>query len=323
MRKSKPKEQDSKPRKRRRLSPWWSIVWLIVWTLLYANRSDWNYVVTVWPAWTWGAIGFVFALFARKGKSLLVALWLLFALIFVDEAKSYPRMIIPSGPHDLRVVSLNCAGGTVAAAQEIKAYRPDIVLLQESPDKDQVAKLAKEFFGDEGVAIPGPDASIIVRGPVTPVTAKYTNDFVGAHWKDSQGHSLDIVSLRLLPPCMRIDFFNPEAWQEFSRNRSGRRKEVAEMATKLADLGLKPDLIGGDWNTPPDIGVQRLLVDGLGDTFAQVGRGYGATCVNPYPCLVRIDQIWHSSALTPVNAFVVKTENSDHRMLVADFRWSR
>ncbi|MFW5697628.1 MAG: endonuclease/exonuclease/phosphatase family protein [Fimbriimonadaceae bacterium] len=78
-------------------------------------------------------------------------------------------------------------------------------------------------------------------------------------------------------------------------------------------------MVGGDFNTPPDADVTQALTGGLQDAFQQAGRGYGATAVNPYPAIVRIDQIWFSENLGATASWVHKTEHSDHRAVVAEF----
>ena len=295
-----------------------SIFWLFVSSGLFLFRTDETYFLFVWPASIYFCSGIGLSLFA-KGRWILLLLWLLFAASFVDEAKSFPRMALHADRGRLRVVTLNCAGGTGAAAEEILPLKPDVVLLQESPSEAEVKAFAQRIFGDKGSAIVGADASIVVPGKLTVHGLPTgTSDFVCGEWESGFG-KLEVVSLRLTPPVMRIDLFKSEARQEFSKNRRTRRDEVNELAAKLSKMGVQPDILGGDFNTPPDPNVQFAVVDGLMDSFAEAGRGYGATCVNPYPCVVRIDQIWHSSKLKCVNSWVVKTEHSDHRMLVADY----
>lgn len=129
------------------------------------------------------------------------------------------------------------------------------------------------------------------------------------------------VSLRLAPPVLRIDLYDPSAWGEFARNREARAREGQELADALRDHGFKPDVIGGDFNTPPDP-ILNPLVGGINDAFGRAGVGLGATCVNPYPCIVRIDQIWPGPKVARVRSRVVRTVHSDHRIVVADYRWT-
>ena len=312
--------QRSLKRRGRRISPLWSIGFFVVLSGLYFFRTDATYAITVWPAWLGASVGISLGLLSREKWFHAVLPWILFVFLFVDEAKSYPRMMLPEPPHDLRVVSLNCAGGTYSAAEEVKAQNPDIVLFQESCGKDDLAKLAKLFFGAEGSYLFGPDASIIARGSLVGVaTPKGTNDYVAAEWTDVKGRKLNVVSLRLVPPVMRVDLYDMSAWKDFADNRAMRRTQVKRIADELERLNFFPHLIGGDFNTPPDHDVLDPLTKGLTDTFAKTGVGYGATCVNPYPCVVRIDHIYCSTKVTPTRSRVIATQNSDHRMLVSDF----
>lgn len=314
-------KKPKRPRKpRRRISPWWSLAFGLILHLIYSFRIDMTYAITAWPAWIGASFGILLALISKKWIGRVMIFWLYFGIVFVDEVKTYPRMILPAPQHDIRVASLNCAGGIYAAAMEVKSQNPDIVFFQESCNSAELKKLAHEFYGDQGSYIDGPDATIIARGKLEKRSSKRVLDYVAATWTDPKGRKLNVVSLRLTPPSMRIDLYDPSAWQSFAENRSTRRTEVQRIADELKQLNFQPDLLGGDFNTPPDSEVQAHITIGLADSFARAGVGYGATCVNPYPCLVRIDQIWSSMKLNPTRSKVVATENSDHRMLISDFQ---
>jgi len=297
-------------------------VLLILLVGLYGVRFDQTYAAAAWPASIGAIVGFLLSILSKKWRLGLIVAWCGFAILFVDEALSLPRMLLPVPNHDFRVVSLNCAGGSLEAAYEVANVKPDLVLLQESPSEEDLRKLTLRLYGDKGSYLKGPDASIVANGKLTqePMSIR-VSDFIAAIWTPPSGQSVKVVSLRLTPPTMRVDLYNPDAWSEFAANRKSRREEVAEIAATLKKVGFTPDIIGGDFNSPPDRAVFASLVQGLDDSFANVGRGYGATCVNPYPCVVRIDQIWAGRSAEAKRAWVDKTENSDHRMLVADFKW--
>ncbi|HMS55613.1 MAG TPA: hypothetical protein PKA27_09460 [Fimbriimonadaceae bacterium] len=308
--------------KRRRISPWWSAAFLASLFLLYGFRPDSAFAITVWPAWLGAGFGFLLSVFSRRLRGALCLLWAVFVGVFVDEAKSLPRAILPAEMGQFRVVTLNCAGGSESAAREVARLKPDLVLFQESPSEVALRRIAKEVFGEEASVHHGIDASIIAKGRLEKVQEpRGVSDFVAARWIPATGRSLQVVSLRLLPPVMRIDLYNPAAWSDFTTNRRARRDEAITMATNFETIGIEPDLIGGDFNTPPDRSVLGAIVGSMDDVFAVAGVGLAATCVNPYPCIVRIDQIWAGTVVRPVRAWVERTENSDHRMLVADFRW--
>lgn len=315
---------EEKSVKRSRWSlPWWvSAGWLVSMFGLYMVRPGITTAITVWPAWIVLIIGLMFTAKSRCHRMALLFCWLFFGNLFVDEFQSIPRSLRPEPARDFRVVTLNCAGGSLLAAEEVIALKPDLVLFQESPSRRHLEEVALKLFGPRPGLVWGPDASIIARGGLAErALPQGTSNFVAATWTPERGRSLDVVSLRLTPPVLRIDLYDPSAWSDFARNRESRTAEVKDIAAALAGMGFRPDLVGGDFNTPPDAGVQGPLVQGMLDAFGSAGVGLGATCVNPMPCIVRIDQIWSGPKSKPVRARVVKTEHSDHRMLVADFVW--
>jgi len=317
------KPTTKKPEKRPRKWPARvSVGMLAILTVLYAARPDATTAITVWPAWVGMLLGIGVALFARQHLRWLAPLWLVFGLVFVEEFQSVPRGVLPAQPRDFRVVSLNCAGGSVLAAGEVRALRPDLVLLQESPSKPDLEKLARELFGEGAVVAWGPDATILgPKGLVPFARPRKVSNFVAARWEAAPGRVLDVVSLRLMPPVLRFDLYSPAAWQDYAQSRALRGEEMTEIWRQASQMGANPDLIGGDFNTPPDGAIQKGLTADMDDAFRLAGVGLGATCVNPYPCIVRIDQIWSSPRVQCVRAWVVRTENSDHRMLVADYRF--
>ena len=230
-------------------------------------------------------------------------------------------MLIPPGQHSLRVVTLNCGWGRVEAVQELKRLKPDVVLLQESPGSKDLRKLADEFFGEEGSFVYGPDATIIARGKLEQVGSdRRVSNFVSAKLTTPEGVSLNLVSLRMNPPVLRLDLYNPAAWSDFTQSRIARRAEAEEIASRLKASGFVPDVVAGDFNSPPDKHAFGSLTKGLTDSFKFNGRGYGATAVNPVPCLVRIDQIYTSPKAAVVNAWAFAGKESDHRAFVADLK---
>ena len=58
---------------------------------------------------------------------------------------------------------------------------------------------------------------------------------------------------------------------------------------------------------------------GLSDSWLETGGGWGATMMNGIP-VIRIDRIWLGEGLQPTGSHARKTEHSDHRMVVTEFR---
>ncbi len=177
--------------------------------------------------------------------------------------------------HLFRVVSLNCAGGQLQAALEVVGLKPDIVLLQESPGPSELERVRAEL-GPDWSLLRGIDASILVRGRLRPVALpRFTTDFTAA-WADIPAHRdpVLIVSLRLMPPIFRLDYWNPECWTAYAENKAGRRKELAAIARFVAIQSIGGRVIlGGDFNIPPDRTVTRILDPICRDVFLEAGRG--------------------------------------------------
>jgi len=126
---------------------------------------------------------------------------------------------------------------------------------------------------------------------------------------------VEVVSLRLTPPIVRMDLWDPGCWREQSENRKIRREQLREITARLAPDGL--GIVGGDFNAPAGDAIFRLLSPGFRDSFAQAGRGWGNTALNEMP-VSRVDQIWVSRSFRTAAAVARKTVHSDHRMVISD-----
>ena len=314
------KEKETKPKK----SPIWlsfNLAFFAFCLLAYFTRHDSLFAFFVWPAFVPAFIGVVWGVFLTPWRKGLLIIWGVFALIFVEEVISIPRMLLPPGQQSLRVVTLNCGWGRVEAVQELKKLKPDVLLLQESPGYEDLKKLAMEFFGEEGSFVSGPDATIIARGKLDQIGYdRRVSNFVSAKLTTPQGMSLNLVSLRMNPPVLRLDLYNPEAWSEFKQSRIARRAESEEIASRIKRSGFEPDIVAGDFNSPPDARAFGSLTADLNDSFKSGGRGYGATAVNPLPCLVRIDLVYTSRKIEVVKVWTFAGKESDHRAVVADLK---
>jgi hypothetical protein len=307
--------------------------------LVYLFRPDWAAALTLFPFWVWVIGGGFLTLVAwsRQGKRIgfaLLALWTLALCVFAEEPRSLLRGLISvedvwqearNSGEGFRVVSLNCAGGSMTAAREVIAYRPDIVLLQESPPKSQTLTLAKEYFGGEGSILVGLDASIVVRGTLTPISLPRAESrcFVLAKATLKSGRELYLLGLRFIPPVAREDLWNADCWRQQRENRQARRLQMQEMVQRIqaAIPADAPLILGGDCNAPQEDAVFRLLRPRLHDSFAEGGRGWGNTAINEFPVL-RIDQIWLSRHFQALHVRAHHTQHSDHRLVTCDVLWN-
>jgi len=296
----------------------------------YITRWDRASVVTLFPFWVWGVIGIGLSLMAwrfhRKFWCLFLSItWLCLTLFYSDDLSrlilsnlplSRSRQVSVSGLH-LRVITLNCAG-QMAAAREVEGWKPDLVLLQESPSSNDVSRLASECFGNEGDFLVGLDCSIIVRGRLARSPELQTAQSIAAHLTLSQGGSVEIISLRLMRPEVRLDLWSSACWRAHLHDRLVRKGQMQQLVDHIKNFNPDtPCIAGGDFNSPAGDAVSRLLKPRLKDTFREGGIGWGNTGINEFP-ISRPDQIWVSSDIHTIAARAVKTRNSDHRMVVCD-----
>ncbi len=311
-------------------------LWLVI-LLILLFQPNALAALTLVPPWCWVVAGVALAVIGyqrsiRRWSMLAIALWVLFACVFVDETQSLGRVIVrmATSPDDskpqaesetesLRVISLNCAGD-VQAAQEVIQHKPDAVLLQESPGREQVATLAKSLFGDRGNFLHKGDTSIIVGGTVTDLTLDHDTHFAHARVRFANGRELDLISLRLAPPVFRMDFWSPKFWTDHRDRRAKHREEIGQLVGQLRRTSAKHSVIlGGDFNTTPiDLALNELRSH-VFDTFRAAGRGLGNTGTSEYP-LFRVDQIWASRDIKAVLSIARASNHSDHRMVISDLR---
>lgn len=303
--------------------------------ICYVARSDACAAVTIIPPWAWLVPGVFLAAFNLRGRGkrkgwLVIAAWVLFLFVLTEEPWSLARGLLHPGRFEkeakpegetLRVISLNCAIGNRLAAEEVVRYRPDIVLLQESPNRQEVERLARRLFGTEAGVVHGVDASMVVQGravaaELSPTMRGY---FVQARVTMKTGRVIEVISTRLLPAVFRADLWSPDCWREQMQNRRDRREQLRVIAQRIGSVSV-PVIIGGDFNAPQGDAVFRLLRPKLHDAFSEGGIGWGDTIINDFPVL-RIDQIWVSGTLDSKIVQARSTQNSDHRMVICDLEF--
>jgi endonuclease/exonuclease/phosphatase family metal-dependent hydrolase len=292
---------------------------------------------TVFPIWVWGSIGLTLGsisfIFCRARFSLVLILVWIFTILFMsDEARSMGRIgieTIETGPPPqyagssvLRVITLNCAGHVDPSAA-VKGYEPDIVFLQEMPHAYHLKRLIDKLFNGHGDYRydPSKRCAVIVRGKIVdeePV-AKYRSQLVTVDMPS--GRRLQLMNVHLQPAATNLRLFSRDCWREHSDNRILRQIELT-YALQLLKLRTEypriPALIAGDFNAPANDAVYKLLESEFKDAFDEAGSGWGNTYHRAMPIL-RIDHIYSSDKFVPVRARAIRSSDSDHRMVVADF----
>jgi endonuclease/exonuclease/phosphatase (EEP) superfamily protein YafD len=82
-----------------------------------------------------------------------------------------------------------------------------------------------------------------------------------------------------------------------------------------------PVVIGTDLNSTPLSYEYEKLNDYLKDSFIQVGKG-NATTFHGFKFPIRLDYLFHSKHLTPVDAKVIRKKFSDHYPVIVNYKIS-
>jgi len=263
---------------------------------------------------------------ARATAAVLVVwvVWVAFAAeeptSLICSASGEKRIATSSGGGPVRIVTLNCSGGSATAADEVVKYDPDVVLLQESPSRREVERLARKLYGVRGHAVWGVDASVLSRWEVEALDVRRDASAfkAGARVGPIGGREFAVFSVRLAPPVFRPDLWSPGCWRAYARDRHARREQAAEAVAEARRLARgTPVVLGGDMNVPAGDGSLEPLRANLRDCFIDRGRGWGNTVLNEYPAL-RFDQIWASERFGVLSVTAHGTVNSDHRLVVCD-----
>lgn len=212
-------------------------------------------------------------------------------------------------------------GGRKVASAEVIALNPDIRVDHHSPATPEVTAVAHSRNSPHTVLTIGADTMIIARGQVTPVAVEnpWNMNFTEARVTLTNGLQVAVICLRLMPYSLRADVWSPDYWDTQAEVRRRQHMLLDRLIKRLDNIPRElPLIVGGDFNLGGNDALLRRLKPRLHDTFLSAGSGLGNTLINEFP-FVRIDQIWINDAVYATQVFVQRTENSDHRMVIADF----
>lgn len=282
--------------------------------IVYWLRPDWATALTILPAWLWLAV-WLLALPAFKKRIFLVVsiAWLVFGLFQIEEWKSMARLLFPveERAKSIQITTVNTSG-SIDALRDAFSERPDVILVQESPGRQDIENLSKEMGGYEYLY--GYDTSIIARGRLEEHRSKlfFTS---GTAIVGSQEYF--IVSLRLLTSSPRLDLLNPDCWKSQMHMRRRQMEQTREIFDLLPDDKIL--IVGGDFNVPQRDKVFTILNKRMTDTFEEGGRGWCNTILADIP-LLRIDQIWTSEELSSYHSYSRICPKTDHRLYTAEMK---
>lgn len=279
-------------------------------TLLLAYAPPLLWVLATLPALAW-------ALWRRRGRRVALA-----AVLLAAWGAGLLHWT-PQQPGTLRVVSFNVLGGARTTPDELAArlrsLDADVLLLQESRFVQPDFRTA--FLN----ALPGyavAEASEVMTLTRLPLLGRRSEALPGNRREllvtrlDWQGEPLTVVNAHL--GTVQVSSVLNGDLARVRRTRDARAAQV-ELLRSVAATVPGRVLLGGDLNTPPRGQVYRDLRAAFGpDAHDRAGRGPGWT----FPSLhLRIDHLM-GRGLTPTRAQTLPWTLSDHRPLLAEYRWT-
>jgi vancomycin resistance protein VanJ len=303
----------------------------------YLRRWDSVAAITVFPFWAWGLAGAGMAALAwliarRRSAGLVVALWAVTIVAGSDEtrpllriAREKPKPGAPAevnGQRPVRIITFNCKAGMwhPDTLENLTAWQPDIVFLQEAPTTGQLQKYAAKVFGPGAHYDGGSHCGLLARGRILNTMTGWQPFSLLSTVEIAPGKLLEVCCVHLKGAETNVRLWSRNAFRDHRDNRRSRRAElVRALSVQRLMSRQNPAIIGGDFNAPAGDAVFDLLKDaGFRDAFAECGSGWP----NTYPAgapMLRIDHLWVNDRIQPVRAVVAETKHSDHRMVVCDF----
>lgn len=315
-----------------------SLVLHFITVLAFSRQPDKLAAFTVMPIWIWGGLGIALStsafFFLRAPLSLVVTgIWALTVLLGADEAHvianvgTEPPRPGPATPVDglrpIRVLTLNAAHFSRGdPAEDIAAWEPDIVLIQEAA-AHRIKHIADTLYGGHGDYRSYAENGVITRWKITREVRnpdprfRFFNHNVTVRLPDAR--TIEVVNLHLSSAATDLRLWERECWVKHRANRHRRQLETAVALRVLEETSPspRPVILGGDFNAPPTDPIQRMIAPQFIDAFRAAGTGWGDTYHRRVPIL-RIDRIHATRQFKPVRCRAVTTRASDHRMVVAD-----
>lgn len=275
-------------------------------------------------------VGLVLAVVARRSVLMIVGAFLLTATLAIQVSWYYvgykPRM----GPTftEVRVLSSNLRHGLADANQfvELASRHADVITVAELTN-DAVQRYNAVGIGEQfpySLLQPTQRSGgigIWSRYPLTPITApRHRLVAMPAARVEVPGVTMKpLVGSAYVKSPVSGDENTIDEW------RQGMSAAKAQLDNFAREAGAASIIIGGDYNSTPDMRQFRdLLTDGYQDSVQQLGSGFAPTfkADNWLPPLITIDHILTRNAAAS-SIRTAKIKGTDHRAVVATIRVPR
>jgi endonuclease/exonuclease/phosphatase (EEP) superfamily protein YafD len=308
----------------------WAVLMLMYGVV--SDRTAWGELVTIWPPMLWllglGPLALL-TMFVRRRRwrHLAAAAVAALAVFFLAAEEWAPmlrmgRAVVPkNGGAAVRVVTWNADSrdGT-AILRVLEGVKPDIALIQESPDgaaSIQPGQLMDGAFAGYHWLDAG-DCAVLSRWEIEVLPTERVGPWsppqrVGVRLPNGLG--LHVFNVRLMLPQLSVNPLNGESRGRFVEAHQARVRQFEKLAAMTGSYGFV--ILGGDFNTPAHAASLGPLREDLCDAWKQAGRGWGRTILEDF-AMARIDQVWVSGEIGVWRAWTEATGLSDHRMVVVD-----
>jgi endonuclease/exonuclease/phosphatase (EEP) superfamily protein YafD len=202
-------------------------------------------------------------------------------------------------------------------ARMVNANSPDIIGLQEVPengDKSLLEKFASTYPYHAFLPIENThNVGILSRFPIQEVTAlpkPLERAFQATVLVDGKRH-LQVIVSHLIPNYPMSDAVRlAQGWYDI-------RAAQASYIANLVKQRKVPNLMICDCNFTESSETYMLTRKAMHDSFYDVGWGFGHTMTGPFFPVGRIDYIWYTKELQPIEAYVPSGGGSDHLAVIA------
>ncbi|MDP8922594.1 MAG: endonuclease/exonuclease/phosphatase family protein [Chloroflexota bacterium] len=295
---------------------------------LINNFAPWWFVGV--PLVILGGIGLRSPALAAAGLVAAGAFGLTWGDVFVRPPASPPDGRPTVAVMTLNVLASNRQHGYLA--DTIAAESPDVVALQElEPDEaeDLVRVLGDRYPHRALRPVQKLGAGVLSRYPLRHVEDFQLSD--GGNWGQRVEIDAPVGRFTLLnvhpavPHLVRSESGGPLPIPRYDADR--RNAEVRRL-TRHIDAVDGPLLVTGDFNLTEYSADYHAMRARLGDAYRAAGRGLGLTFPRPWSFphalpapwpVVRLDYVWYSGELRPVEAHVGSSGGSDHRPVIVRF----
>ncbi len=294
----------------------------------------------------------------RRSLPVLMLAWVLSGAALWSP--SVGRSAAPPDENSLRVISWNVrrlwgsAPGVVTEAQinaatkcvqgAIEEHHPDVLILLEISSNDlqklnalNLKCVQGDYYGtggaeSAGVAVCTRGSAALLRGAPRRFVDADPWSYVFAE-VEYQGEVFNVMGVHLEPYHSEAQALkagihgiaqgDPDGVLQLQRAGESVVRAQVDQSGALIDALSRlqdPTLVGGDFNSTPDMALHVNLRQILQDTWLEGGRGFGTTARVLGQLPVRIDYVYATPGFHVLQTMVPDANCSDHRAVIADLR---